>query len=109
MHAGTQEFWRVANAAANTIMDLRVKYDGVDQPLQIVGYDGVPAGSQDGTRQGVLVTQTGALLLPPASRVEFIVNPPSADVKSAILETESIDGGPADDTPIPRAPWRRSS
>ncbi|HEX4294734.1 MAG TPA: multicopper oxidase domain-containing protein [Rhizomicrobium sp.] len=97
MHAGTQEFWRVANAAANTIMDLRVKYDGVDQPLQIVGYDGVPAGSQDGTRQGVIVTQTGALL-PPASRVEFIVNPPSADVKSAILETESIDGGPADDT-----------
>ena len=97
MHSGTQEFWRVANAAANTIMDLRVKYDGVDQPLQVVGYDGVPAGSQDGTRQGVIVTQTGALL-PPASRVEFIVNPPSADVKSAILETESIDGGPADDT-----------
>ena len=97
MHAGTQEFWRVANAAANTIMDLRVKYDGVDQPIQIVGYDGVPAGSQDGTRQGVIVTQTGALL-PPASRVEFIVAPPSADVKSAVLETESIDGGPADDT-----------
>ena len=97
MHASTQEFWRVANAAANTIMDLRLKYDGVDQPLQIVGFDGVPAGSQDGTRQGVIVTQTG-VLLPPASRVEFIVNPPSADAKSAVLETESIEGGPASDT-----------
>jgi FtsP/CotA-like multicopper oxidase with cupredoxin domain len=97
MHSGTQEFWRVANAAANTIMDLRVKYDGVEQPLQVVGFDGVPAGSQDGTRQGTIVTKTG-LLLPPASRVEFIVTPPSAGVKSAILETESIDGGPADDT-----------
>jgi FtsP/CotA-like multicopper oxidase with cupredoxin domain len=97
MHTGQPEFWRVANAAANTIMDLRVKYDGVEQPVQVVGYDGVPAGSQDGTRQGVLVTQTG-LLLPPASRVEFIVTPPGPDVKSAVLETETIEGGPAADT-----------
>jgi len=97
MQAGQPEFWRVANAAANTIMDLRVKYDGVDQPVQVVGYDGVPAGSQDGTRQGVLVTQTG-MLLPPASRVEFIVNPPGPDVKSAVFETENIEGGPAADS-----------
>jgi FtsP/CotA-like multicopper oxidase with cupredoxin domain len=97
MHSGQPEFWRLANAAANTIMDLRVKYDGVEQPVQVVGYDGVPAGSQDGTQQGTLVTQT-RLLVPPASRVEFIVTPPGPDVKSAVLETENIEGGPAADS-----------
>jgi FtsP/CotA-like multicopper oxidase with cupredoxin domain len=97
MQSGQQEFWRVANAAANTIMDLRVKYDGVEQPLQVVGFDGVPAGSQDGTRQGVIVTKTG-LLLPPASRVEFIVQPP-APGQTAVFETENIfEGGPAADS-----------
>jgi FtsP/CotA-like multicopper oxidase with cupredoxin domain len=96
MHAGTQEFWRVANASSDTIMDLRLKYDGVEQPFQVVGLDGVPTGSQDGKRQGTIVTETG-ILLPPASRVEFIVAPPAASVKSAILETEAIDGGPAAD------------
>ncbi len=96
MHAGQREFWRVANASANTIMDLRVKYDGVDQPLQVVGFDGVPAGSQDGTRQGTIVTETGALL-PPAGRVEFMLDPPPPGV-NAVLETQAIEGGPASDT-----------
>ena len=97
MQNGQPEFWRVANAAANTIMDLRVKYNGVEQPLQIVAFDGVPTGSQDGTRQGVIVTQTG-VLLPPAGRVEFIVAPPGPGVKNAVFETERIHGGPAADS-----------
>ena len=96
MHSGTQEFWRVANTAANTIMHLQVVYDGVPQPLQIVAFDGVPTGSQDGKRQGTIVTQTDALL-PPAARVEFIVKGPSKDVKTASFMTENIDGGPAAD------------
>jgi len=97
MQSGQPEFWRVANAGANTIMHLRVKYDGVRQPLQIVAFDGVPTGSQDGTRQGVIVTQKD-VLLPPASRVEFIVAPPGPNVKTAQLETEKIHGGPAADS-----------
>ena len=36
MQSGNQEFWRVVNADANTILDLQVVYDGVPQPLQIV-------------------------------------------------------------------------
>jgi FtsP/CotA-like multicopper oxidase with cupredoxin domain len=97
MQKGTQEFWRVANASANTIMDLQVKYDGVPQDLQIVALDGVPTGSQDGKRQGSIVTQKD-ILLPTAGRVEFIVTAPHAHVKSAVLETEAIDGGPASDS-----------
>lgn len=96
MQSGTQEFWRVANAAANTIMDIQVLYDGVPQPLKVVGFDGVPTGSQDGTHQGTIVTETN-VLLPPAGRVEFIVDPPSSSVHDARFITRTIDGGPASD------------
>jgi FtsP/CotA-like multicopper oxidase with cupredoxin domain len=96
MHTGQQEFWRVANAAANTIMDVQVLYDGVPQPLQVVGFDGVPTGSQDGKQQGTIVTKTD-VLLPPAGRVEFIVAPPSSSVQDARFITEAIVGGPASD------------
>lgn len=52
MHRGDKEFWRVSNSSADSIIDLQVRYDGVPQNLQIVSFDGVPAGSQDGTRRG---------------------------------------------------------
>lgn len=94
---GTQEFWRVANAGANTILDLQVIYDGKQQPLQIVAFDGVPTGSQDGKQQGTIVTQKH-ILLPPAGRVEFILAMPTRRVAQAYLVTRAIDGGPASDT-----------
>lgn len=94
---GQQEFWRVANACANTILDLQVVYDKVPQPLQIVGLDGVPTGSQDGKRQGTIVTKKH-ILLPPAGRVEFIIAGPSEKVTGAKLVTRAIDGGPLADS-----------
>jgi FtsP/CotA-like multicopper oxidase with cupredoxin domain len=97
MQQGGKEFWRVANAAANTILDIQLMYDGQAQPLQIVGFDGVPTGSQDGKRQGTIVTQN-EILIPPAGRVEFIVTGPAASVKKAQLVTNKIDGGPAGDS-----------
>jgi FtsP/CotA-like multicopper oxidase with cupredoxin domain len=93
---GQKEFWRVANASADTILDLQVLYDHVAQPLAIVGFDGVPVGSQDGTRPGKLLTQTD-ILIPPAGRAEFIVTGPSASVHNAVLKTLNIDTGPAGD------------
>jgi FtsP/CotA-like multicopper oxidase with cupredoxin domain len=96
MQAGQKEFWRLANASANSILDLQIKYDGKAQPLQIVGLDGVPTGSQDGKRQGTIITRKN-LLIPPAGRVEFIVSPPASTVKEAILVTNHIDSGPAGD------------
>jgi FtsP/CotA-like multicopper oxidase with cupredoxin domain len=94
---GTQEFWRVANAGANTILDLQVIYDNKPQPLQIVAFDGVPTGSQDGKRQGTIVTQRH-VLVPPAARVEFILAMPTRRTAQAYLVTRAIDGGPASDT-----------
>jgi FtsP/CotA-like multicopper oxidase with cupredoxin domain len=102
MQKGTQEFWRVANTAANTIMDLQLQYDGVAQPLQIVAFDGVPTGSKDGRRQGSIVTQKD-ILLAPAARAEFIVSAPPDGVKEAKLVTLGIDGGEAADN----NPYRR--
>ena len=102
MTIGTQEFWRVANAAAITILDLEVDYDGKPQALQIVGLDGVPTGSQDGKRQGEIITRKH-ILLPPASRAEFIVAAPTKSTTKAYLITRAIDGGPASDS-NPRRP-----
>ena len=96
MQKGTQEFWRVVNAGANTIMDIQVVYDGVAQPLQIAALDGVPTGSKDGRQQGTLITRTD-IILPPSSRAEFIVAAPSDSAQKAQLVTLGIDGGPASD------------
>ena len=117
MKPGQPEFWRVANASADTILDLQVAYDGVPQPLRVVGLDGVPTGSQDGTGRGKLVTRTD-ILLAPAARAEFIVAAPSASVKNASFITLNIDTGPDGDndpqrtlaiiqksnTPVPHLP-----
>ncbi|HEY4115237.1 MAG TPA: multicopper oxidase family protein [Rhizomicrobium sp.] len=101
MQQGGKEFWRVANAGANTILDLQVMYDGQAQPLQIVGFDGVPTGSQDGKRQGTIVTQND-VLVPPAGRVEFIIAAPSSGVHNAQLVTNTINGGPSGDANLAR-------
>jgi hypothetical protein len=77
-------------------MDLQLQFDGVTQPLQIVALDGVPTGSQDGTRRGKLVTKSD-ILIPPAGRAEFIVSGPSVQVKHATFLTLAIDTGPGGD------------
>ena len=96
-----KQFWRVVNAAADTILDLEVVYDGKPQPIQLVSLDGVPLGSQDGTAQGKLITVTH-LRLPTASRMEFIVTGPSATVKSAQFMTLKINTGPEGDNDTQR-------
>jgi FtsP/CotA-like multicopper oxidase with cupredoxin domain len=91
-----KELWRVLNGSADTIIDLQLQYDNVAQPLTVVALDGVPTGSQDGLRKGESVV-TKHILLPPASRAEFIVCGPSLKVKSAVLSTLNIDTGPDGD------------
>jgi FtsP/CotA-like multicopper oxidase with cupredoxin domain len=97
MGAGAQEFWRVVNASADTIIDLQLQYDGVAQLLQVVGLDGVPTGSQDGTRQGTLVSMSDVLLAP-AARAEFIVAGPGPNIRTANLVTLKVDTGPGGDS-----------
>ena len=100
MKPGEKQFWRVLNASADTIIDLQLQYDGTLQPLEVVGLDGVPIGSQDGSRddtaRGKRMVET-EILLAPAARAEFIVTGPSASVKSASLMTLNVDTGPDGD------------
>jgi FtsP/CotA-like multicopper oxidase with cupredoxin domain len=96
MKPGEKQFWRVLNAAADTILDLQLQYDGQAQNLAIVAMDGVPTGSQDGTTQGQLVN-VNHILLPPAARAEFMVTGPAATVVVANLMTLSVDTGPGGD------------
>lgn len=92
MEAGEKEFWRVTNSSSDTILDLQVQFDGMAQNFQIVGIDGVPVNSQDGSQPGRLISKHN-FRLPPASRVEFIVNAPPASVNLAQLVTTSIATG----------------
>jgi FtsP/CotA-like multicopper oxidase with cupredoxin domain len=91
-----RQLWRVLNASADTILDVELKYDGVAQPLEVVGLDGVPANSQDGTMRGSSMVMNH-ILLAPAARAEFIVTSPSVHVHSALLQTRNINTGPDGD------------
>lgn len=96
MQAGDREFWRVSNSSSDTILDLQYVFDGEPQILLVVGIDGVPVNSQDGTQPGRLLPVTH-FLLPPAARVEFIVSAPPSTVHLAQLLTLGINTGPLGD------------
>lgn len=102
MASGETQFWRVSNGSADTILDLRVVYDGVVQTIQLVGVDGVPVNSQNGTQPGQLIP-VKHFRLPPAGRVEFLVTAPSSSVRVAQLITDNINTGPDGDCD-PRRP-----
>ena len=97
MQAGRPELWRVVNASADSILDFQILYDGVLQQLQVVGLDGVPTGSQDGTQKGTPIIRS-TIAMPPAARVEFVLKPPTAGVRVAVMKTMSIDTGPVGDS-----------
>jgi FtsP/CotA-like multicopper oxidase with cupredoxin domain len=102
MQQGEKQVWRVVNASADTILDLQLRYDGEAQNLAIVALDGVPTGSQDGSRRGKIINASD-VLLPPAARAEFIVTGPSRSVKDATLLTLAVNTGPDGDNDPERA------
>jgi FtsP/CotA-like multicopper oxidase with cupredoxin domain len=93
---GRRELWRVLNASADTVLDLKLLYDGVAQPLEVVALDGVPTGSQDGVGRGQPVWMRH-IPIATAGRAEFVVATPPAGVRQAEFVTERVDVGPAGD------------
>jgi FtsP/CotA-like multicopper oxidase with cupredoxin domain len=84
---GEKQFWRMVNAGSDTFLDIQVDHT----QLQIVSIDGVPITSGVNTPQSFMVSN---YVLPPASRVEFIVTgPPSGS--AAYLRTDCFDAGAA--------------
>jgi FtsP/CotA-like multicopper oxidase with cupredoxin domain len=87
-----EEFWRILNAAANTIFDLQVIAHDQPQPLRLVAIDGVPLKNS--------LRQT-EVLLPPGSRAEFVVATPGLG-EHAQLVTQAWDTGPDGDKDVRR-------
>lgn len=106
MKAGQPELWRVVNASADSVLDFQVLYDGKAQPLSVVSFDGVPIGSQNVVNLGLLSLTLGTaqpvskttIPMSPGSRVEFMLAPPAAGVKTAVMQTQTIVTGPAGDS-----------
>jgi FtsP/CotA-like multicopper oxidase with cupredoxin domain len=89
---GEQQFWRMVNAGADTYLDVAVD----NAQLQVIAIDGVPVSSGVGTPSSLTVSDW---VLPPASRVEFIVTGPPAGTPS-YLRTNCFDAGSEGD-PMP--------
>jgi FtsP/CotA-like multicopper oxidase with cupredoxin domain/3-polyprenyl-4-hydroxybenzoate decarboxylase len=86
---GEQQFWRLVNAGADTYLDVQVD----NTQMQIIALDGVPLISGVGTPASMTVSHW---VLPPSSRVEFIVTGPPAGT-AAYLRTNCFDSGSAGD------------
>ena len=87
-NAHEKEFWRVVNAAADTILDLQVLKVGQPQKLQLIALDGVAAQSTN--------SRVDDIPLPPGSRAEFVVETPN-DGEQMEVVTRSWDTGPSGD------------
>ncbi|HEV2992210.1 MAG TPA: multicopper oxidase domain-containing protein, partial [Candidatus Angelobacter sp.] len=79
-----EEFWRVLNAAADTIFDLQVIVNNVPQPVRVLAIDGVPLSTPR------LSTD---VLIPPGARAEFLVTTPDVGDHAQLL-TKKWDTGP---------------
>ncbi len=89
MHPGSRQFFRVANASANSFFDLKIP----GSTLLVVANDGVPLSFHDRSVQAQAVDH---VLVPPAGRVEFVVSAPAKT--GAALQTACVDYGPDGDT-----------
>lgn len=85
-----KQFWRVLNAAADTILNIQMQYDAITQPLEVVSIDSVPFENQK-------TKKLYNIQLGPMARAEFIITGPSSEVKDARFVTLNVDTGPDGD------------
>jgi FtsP/CotA-like multicopper oxidase with cupredoxin domain len=90
-----QEFWRVLNSSADTILNVQYLVNGVAQPVQVVAIDGYPIGSGGGLGAPQSESET-SLLLPPGARAEFVVTTPNVGDQAQFV-TQNWNTGPDGD------------
>jgi suppressor of ftsI len=83
---GQKQFWRLVNAGSDTYLD--VALDRAN--MQIIALDGIPLISGTNAPASMTVSH---YVVPPASRIEFIVTGPAAGT-TAYLRTNCFDAGP---------------
>jgi FtsP/CotA-like multicopper oxidase with cupredoxin domain len=93
----TKEFWRVANTAANSLIDLQILDNNVAQTLQIVAVDGVPLTDSSGNPTTTSVTN---FVLPPGARVEFIYTTPKQGDTAQVITANWNNGPDGDADPM---------
>ena len=102
MQPGETQFWRICNCSSDSILNLQLLFNGKPQTFQIVGIDGVPVNSQDGTQPGKTISAT-SYIVPPAGRVEILATAPTSSSTIAQLVTNYVNTGPAGDEDPTRA------
>jgi FtsP/CotA-like multicopper oxidase with cupredoxin domain len=90
---GQQELWRVANTAADTILNLQYVVNGTPQAVEVVAIDGYPIASGSSGQQS---ESESSILLGPGARAEFVVTTPNAG-DQAQLTTQYWNTGPDGD------------
>jgi FtsP/CotA-like multicopper oxidase with cupredoxin domain len=88
-----QELWRIANTAADTILNLQYVVNGTPQAMQVVAIDGYPIASGSSGQSSESET---SILLPPGVRAEFVVTTPSVGATAQLI-TQNWDTGPDGD------------
>lgn len=86
---GEQQFWRLVNAGSDNYLDVAIDRTS----LQVVALDGVPLATP---------MTVSHYVVPPSSRIEFIVTGPAATKTTAYLRTNCFDAGPSG-PPMPAA------
>jgi FtsP/CotA-like multicopper oxidase with cupredoxin domain len=84
-----QEFWRVVNSAADTILNLQYVVNGTPQAMQVYAIDGYPLSS--GSSSSMTTLQMG-----PGARAEFVLMTPNVG-DTAQLITQYQNTGPDGD------------
>jgi FtsP/CotA-like multicopper oxidase with cupredoxin domain len=91
MKPSEKQFWRVANASADTFLDLQVQIAGKAETVELIALDGVPTST---------VTQVSDILLPPGGRGEFIMQGPPAGVAADFVSLAVTTGYGGDVDPF---------
>ena len=84
MKPGVKEFWRVANSSSQGFLALQIWFGTAPQKLEVVELDGIPVNE---------VTEVTTLSIPPAGRVEFIMQGPAAN-QTASFQHIGFNTGP---------------
>jgi len=92
MKPGEKQFWRVANATIQDFLQLQVLTNDTAEQLELIALDGYPL---DKPRM-----QT-SILIPPASRAEFIVTAPTTG--NGTFLTENYSTGPTGNPDLEQA------
>ena len=91
MQPKESQFWRVANASADTHLILEFQVKGLQnnwtpQTLRVLALDGVPFIDTDDKKTQTMPMKS--IILPPGSRAEFIVRAPNQGLKARLYSRD---------------------